>query len=155
MMGMKKWYIDGVFVREGRTYDRGYYIVQDEHGAHIEWTEPIPGGETHTFQLSECFHATGEPIMVEDGELIGELVETSVERIDIREDFPNRDEAYAILTDGPRFAFAWGPKYPYADEVPAQDVKDGTSGIEWFDTQNEARAAMEQAASAWDDIRGN
>ena len=96
---MKKWYVDEVFVRDGRT---------------------------------------------------GELVEVSVERIDAREDFPNRDEAYAILrgADG-RYAFAWGTRYPYADAVPAQDVRDGESGIEWHETEEEARAAMEAAIDAW------
>jgi len=146
---MKKWYIDGVFVREGRTYDRGYHIVVDDDSAHIEWTEPIPGGDTHAFPLSECSHENGDPILPEDGELIGELVEVSVERIDIREDFPNRDEAYAILRgDNGRYAFAWGA-YSYADTVPAQDVKDGESGIEWFDTEADARAAMQEAEEAW------
>lgn len=79
-----------------------------------------------------------------------------VETIEIREDFPNRDEAYALLrgADG-RYAFAWGPKYPYADEVPAQDVKDGESGIEWHDSEDAARIAMFQAVEAWADIRGN
>jgi len=72
-----------------------------------------------------------------------------VETIEIREDFPVRDEAYAILTDGQRFAFAWGPQYPYADEVPAQDVKDGESGIEWYETEEEARAAMQATVEAW------
>lgn len=152
---MKKWYVDKVFVREGRLYDRGYYIVEDADGVHIEWAEPIQNGETHTFPLSECTHEDGTPIMVEDGELIGELAEVSVERVDIREDFPNRDEAYAILRgEDSRYAFAWGPTYPYADVVPAQDVKDGESGLEWFDTEAEARAAMNQATEAWESIRG-
>lgn len=78
-----------------------------------------------------------------------------VETIEIREDFPVRDEAYAILTDGQRFAFAWGTQYPYADEVPAQDVKDGESGIEWYDSEDAARTAMNRAVEAWADIRGN
>ena len=147
---MKKWFVDDVFVRDGRLYDRGYHIVVDGDSARIEWTEPIPGGETHVFQLSECSHENGDPILPEDGELLGELVEVSVERIDIREDFPNRDEAYAILRgDNGRFAFAWGSKYPCADTVPAQDVKDGESGIEWYDTEDDARAAMEAAEEAW------
>jgi len=147
---MKKWFVDDVFVRDGRLYDRGYYIVVDGDSARIEWREPIAGGDTHVFPLSECSHENGTPIMIEDGELLGELVKVSAERIDIREDFPVRDEAYAVMrgADG-RFAFAWGPKYPYADTVPAQDVKDGTSGIEWHDTESAARAAMEDAVAAW------
>jgi len=152
MNDMKKWFVDDVFVRDGKLYDRGYHVVVDGDSAWIEWREPIAGGETHTFPLSECTHEDGTPIMVEDGELIGELVEVSVERIDIREDFPNRDEAYAILrSEDGRYAFAWGPEYPYADEVPAQDVKDGESGIEWHETENAARAAMEAALEAWNE----
>lgn len=82
-------------------------------------------------------------------------MKNKVETIEIREDFPVRDEAYAILTDGERYAFAWGPKYPYADIVPAQNVKDGESGLEWFDTEDEARSAMNRAVEAWEPIRGN
>jgi len=80
------------------------------------------------------------------------MKDVSVERVDIREDFPNRDEAYAILRgeDG-RYAFAWGPKLPYADVVPAQDVRDGESGIEWYDSEENARAAMDAALEAWNE----
>lgn len=78
-----------------------------------------------------------------------------VKRVEVREDFPNRDEAYAILcgADG-RFAFAWGPKYPYEDEVPTKNVPAGESGLEWFDSEDEARAAMNRAVEAWSDVRG-
>ena len=69
---MKKWYVDEVFVRNGKVYDRGYYIRED---GIIEWTEPIPNGDTHEFPVSECQHEDGTPIMVEDGELLGELVD--------------------------------------------------------------------------------
>lgn len=73
-----------------------------------------------------------------------------VETVEIREDFPVRDEAYALLRgENGYFAFAWGPKYPYADEVPAQDVKDGESGIEWYDSEDAARTAMNRAVEAW------
>ena len=73
-----------------------------------------------------------------------------VERIEFMENFPNQDEAYAILTDGQRFAFAWGSKYPYEEEVPTQDIKDGESGIEWHDSEDAARTAMNQAMKAWE-----
>lgn len=72
---MKKWFIDDVFIHHGRVYDRGYYIRED---GFIEWTEPIPNGRTHEFPVGECFHPAGplsleagDPIMVEDGELLG------------------------------------------------------------------------------------
>jgi len=75
-----------------------------------------------------------------------------VECIEIREDFPVRDEAYAILRgEGGRYAFAWGAQYPYADEVPAENVPAGESGIEWHETENAARAAMEEAIAAWNE----
>mgnify|MGYP001497918127 CR=1 FL=1 len=79
-----------------------------------------------------------------------------VETIEVRDDFPMRDEAYALLRgeDG-RVAFAWGWKYPYAEELPAEDVKDGESGFEWYDSEDAARAAMNDAISAWESIRGN
>lgn len=79
----------------------------------------------------------------------------SVDIIEVREDFPNRDEAYALLTDGKRFAFAWGHVYPHAEEVPAENVPAGESGIEWFDTEEEARSAMNEASAAWSDAAGN
>ena len=73
---MKKWYVDQTFVRESREYDRGYYIRED---GVIEWTEPIQNGETHEFPISECYHTNGDPIMVEDGDLLGELVSDETE----------------------------------------------------------------------------
>lgn len=78
-----------------------------------------------------------------------------VERIEFREDFPNRDEAYAILRgENGRFAFAWGPEYPYADEVPAENVPASESGLEWHDTEESARSAMNRAIEAWEAVRG-
>lgn len=76
---------------------------------------------------------------------------TKVKVLEIRENFPVQDEAYALLRgeDG-RYAFAWGPTYPYADEIPAQDVQDGESGIEWHDTEDAARSAMNRAAESWE-----
>jgi len=69
---MKKWYIDRVFIRNGRMYDRGYFLRED---GIIEWTEPIENGETHEFPIEECTHEDGTPILIEDGELLGELQE--------------------------------------------------------------------------------
>lgn len=76
---MKKWYVDDSFVRNGEIYDRGYYIRED---GIIEWSEPIQNGATHEFPIGECFHPVnplsvepGHPIMIEDGESLGKLVE--------------------------------------------------------------------------------
>ena len=79
-----------------------------------------------------------------------------VEIIEILEDFPNRDEAYALLRgeDG-RVAFAWGWKFPFADELPEEENPDGANGFEWYDTEAEARAAMQKAVEAWEADRGN
>jgi hypothetical protein len=73
-----------------------------------------------------------------------------VEVLEIREDFPVRDEAYALLRgDDGRYAFAWGPTYPYAEELPAENVKDGESGFEWHDSEDAARESMNRAVEAW------
>ena len=72
---MKKWYIDQVFQVDSETYDRGYYIC--ENGT-IEWFPPIYGAESEIeiFPIAECYHEDGLPIMVEDGELLGEEIHT-------------------------------------------------------------------------------
>ena len=86
---MKKWFIDDVFVRDGKVYDRGYYIRED---GIVEWTEPIPNGRTFEFPVSECFHPAGplsiepgDPISVEDGELLGDYMEAVIDGIKIRD----------------------------------------------------------------------
>lgn len=72
---MKKWYVEGTFIREGKEYDAGYYIRED---GFVEWTEPISNGETYEFPIDECFHPAGpfssepgDPIQIEDGALLG------------------------------------------------------------------------------------
>lgn len=78
-----------------------------------------------------------------------------VERIEIREDFPVRDEAYAILRgENGYFAFAWGWKYPYANEIPSGNVPDGENGIVWYETEESARIAMNRAVDALETVRG-
>ncbi|TCK01369.1 UNVERIFIED_ORG: hypothetical protein BDK47_11660 [Anoxybacillus amylolyticus] len=74
MLRKKKWYVDECFVREGRLYDRGYFIVEEEDQAWIEWHEPIEKGDVYEFPLNECFHENGKPIFQEDGAILGKLV---------------------------------------------------------------------------------
>ena len=78
-----------------------------------------------------------------------------IETIERREDYPFRDEAYLVgrVEDG-RYFFAWGPEYPYADEVPADDIPDGESGISFHDKLDEALEAMEAAVKAVEALRG-
>lgn len=154
---MKKWYIDDVFVREGRIYDRGYYVRED---GIVEWREPFEGGRTFEFPVSECFHEDGTPVTVEDGELLGDLCAgwdtVEVEKVIYRlNDYPRIDEAYMIglLADG-RYVFAWGPTFPFADRLPLEPIDDGESGFSFHATEEEARAALEAAKEAVEATRG-
>lgn len=78
-----------------------------------------------------------------------------VETIERREDYPVRDEAYLVgrAEDG-RYFFAWGPTYPYADEIPGYDIPDGESGISFHATADEALDAMQAAVEAVEVLRG-
>jgi hypothetical protein len=72
-----------------------------------------------------------------------------VETIARRDDFPIDGEAYVVgKVDDGRYFFAWGPEYPFADEVPAHDIEDGESGLSYHETEEEARKAMEEAVKA-------
>ena len=161
---MKKWYIDDIFIRHGKIYDRGYYIRED---GFVEWAEPDPNGKIHVFPISECFHPAGpfsfepgDPISVEDGELLGDMcagwntvaVESVLFRMD---DYPRIGEAYMIglLADG-LYVFAWGPMFPYADRLPLEAIDDGESGFSLHATEEEAREALEAAVEAVEMLRG-
>jgi len=61
-----------------KLLDRGF-TIDDEAGT-IEWVEPIPGGETYIFPISECRFADGTPILPGDGELNGVLEEEHLSR---------------------------------------------------------------------------
>lgn len=112
--------------------------------------------------LSERFDKVNEALAVNGSEIIRRLIseyadekerELSVpveEIIEIREDFPNDGEAYAVGKANGKYFFAWGSKYPLADEVPSFDIPDGESGIEWHKTKKSALSAMEEAVKAWD-----
>lgn len=72
------------------------------------------------------------------------------EIIDSRENFPVDGESYIVgRGENGRYFFAWGPEIPYSEEVPAEDISDGESGISWHQTKDEALAAMKEAVEAW------
>lgn len=74
---IKKWYIDRTFRAvdldnpsiEGELFDRGFWLLSD---GTIEWQVPEVNGRIDTFHIDGCTYEDGTPIMVEDGELIGE-----------------------------------------------------------------------------------
>lgn len=55
-----------------------------------------------------------------------------------KENFPVDGEAYVVGELMGRYFFTWGPEYPFADELPAEDVTNGESGIKWYETKEEA-----------------
>lgn len=74
-----------------------------------------------------------------------------INEIERRDNFPVDGEAYVVgqAEDG-RYYFAWGPDYPYAEELPDRDISAGESGISYHKTEAEAREAMRQAIEAWE-----
>ena len=73
----------------------------------------------------------------------------------MKEDFPIDGEAYVVGEKMGRYFFAWGPEYPYVDELPSDDITRGESGIEWFDTEEDALQAYLDAVEAVQDSMGN
>lgn len=71
-----------------------------------------------------------------------------------KENFPIDGEAYVVgevsTKAGKKYFFAWGADFPFSEDVPFEDVPDGESGIEWFQTEEEARRAMKNAIEAWE-----
>lgn len=68
-----------------------------------------------------------------------------------RDNFPNSGEAYKVGEVDGRYFFAWGHIYPFAEEVPDEDISDGSSGIEWFGTEEKAlHAYLDTVEAAYD-----
>src|SRR5690625_3182663 len=65
-----------------------------------------------------------------------------------KENFPIDGEAYAVGEQFGRYFFAWGPEYPYSDELPSENITNGESGIEWFSTEEDALQAYIDAVEA-------
>src|SRR5690625_900395 len=55
-----------------------------------------------------------------------------------KENFPVDGEAYVVGELMGRYFFAWGPEYPFADELPEEDIVSGESGVQWYETKEEA-----------------
>lgn len=72
----------------------------------------------------------------------------------VKENFPNDGEAYVVGEQMGRYFFAWGPEYPYSDELPSENIMDGESGIEWFSTEEDALQAYIDAMEAFRDTLG-
>ena len=72
------------------------------------------------------------------------------EILDLRENFPNDGEAYAVGKANGKYFFAWGSEYPFADKVPSFNIPDGESGIEWHESKESALVALKEAVKAWD-----
>ena len=115
--------------------------------------------------LSKRFDRVNRALAVNGSEIIRRLIynytiekekELSVrvdKVIEIRENFPNDGEAYAVGKANGKYFFAWGAEYPFADEVPSFNISDGESGIEWHESKESAFDAMENAIKAWDTKR--
>lgn len=69
--------------------------------------------------------------------------------IEMKENFPIDGEAYVVGELMGRYFFAWGPDFPFADELPEEDITDGESGIKWFATKKEALQEYLDAVDAW------
>lgn len=111
--------------------------------------------------LLDRFDRINEVLAVNGSEVVRRLMERYVEEkegelkvkveevIEMKENLPVDGEAYAVgKAENGKFFFAWGSEYPYADEVPSYDIPDGECGIKWFDSKNEALAAMNEAVEA-------
>ena len=67
-----------------------------------------------------------------------------------KENFPIDGEAYVVGEQMGRYFFAWGPDFPFADELPEENITDGESGIQWYETEEEALQEYLDAIDAID-----
>lgn len=122
---------------------------------------------TRTFRidvdLAERFGRVTDALMVNGSEAIRQMMKKYVEEkeeelkvkvektIEMRDNFPNDGEAYTVgKAENGKYFFAWGPEYPYADEVPGYNIQDGENGISWHVTEKAAVAELQEAVEAWD-----
>lgn len=95
---------------------------------------------------SEVVRRLMEQYVAEKEEALKVKVE---EVIEMKENFPVDGEAYAVgKAENGKYFFAWGPEFPYANEVPAYEIPDGESGIKWYSTKKEALADMNESVEA-------
>ncbi|UYM81212.1 ribbon-helix-helix domain-containing protein [Heyndrickxia coagulans] len=113
--------------------------------------------------LLDRFDRVNEALRQNKSEVIRQLMRKYVEEkeeelkvevleiVELRDNFPNNGEAYAVgKAENGNYFFAWGPEYPYADEVPSYNVDDGESGIGHFPTKKHAMEAMKATVDAWE-----
>lgn len=94
---------------------------------------------------SEVVRRLMERYVEEKEEELKVKVETTLE---MKENFPVDGESYAVGKANDLYFFAWGPEFPYANEVPAYEIPDGESGIKWYSTKKEAITTMNEAVEA-------
>lgn len=113
--------------------------------------------------LLERFDRVNEALAVNGSEVIRRLMEqyTSekeeelkvevVEIFEMKDDFPIDGEAYTVgQAENGQYFFAWGPEYPFSEEVPGYDIPDGESGVQWYETKEEALQEYLDAIDAID-----
>ncbi|WP_046721441.1 hypothetical protein [Heyndrickxia coagulans] len=122
---------------------------------------------TRTFRidvdLAERFSRVTDALMVNGSEAIRQMMKKYVEEkeeelkvkvesvIEMRDNFPNDGEAYVVgKAENGKYFFAWGPEYPYAEEIPGYNIPDGENGISWHATEKQAMAELQEAVEAWD-----
>lgn len=118
--------------------------------------------------LLDRFDRVNNAIAANGSEVVRKLIEKYVEEkeeelkmkvietIEMKENFPVDGESYLVgKGENGKYFFAWGPEIPYEDEVPSYDIPEGESGIEWFATEKQALAAMNEAIEAIKSIQGD
>ncbi|WP_153014977.1 hypothetical protein [Heyndrickxia coagulans] len=113
--------------------------------------------------MAERFSRVTDALMVNGSEVIRQMMKKYVEEkeeelkvkveeiIERRDNFPNDGEAYAVgKAENGKYFFAWGPEYPYAEEIPGYNIPDGENGISWHATEKQAMAELQEAVEAWD-----
>jgi len=73
--------------------------------------------------------------------------------IERKENFPVDGEAYIVGEVAGKYFFAWGSLFPFTDELPAEDVTNGESGIKWYETKKEALQEYLDAVDAIESTR--
>ena len=111
-------------------------------------------------ELLDRFDRINEVLAVNGSEVVRRLMERYVEEkegelkvkveniLELKENYPVDGESYAVGKANDLYFFAWGPEFPYANEVPAYEIPDGESGIKWYNTKKEAMTAMNEAVEA-------
>jgi len=110
--------------------------------------------------LLDRFDRINEVLAVNGSEVVRRLMERYVEEkegelkvkveniLELKENYPVDGESYAVGKANDLYFFAWGPEFPYANEVPAYEIPDGESGIKWYSTKKEALADMNESVEA-------